>query len=90
MKHTKGPWNVVPNDRRIVATNIQSHKDGGYTWDTVIETNTETNAHPIAAAPELLAFIKHVLNDQEAHGKNQDYTYTNTARALIAKAQGES
>lgn len=83
-KHTKGPWNVVPNDPQIVATNIQKHPDWGYTWDEVCTLATVEAAALIAAAPEMLEVLEILV----CHCPNPEFEAQ--VLSIIAKARGES
>lgn len=63
-KHTPGPWEQVPNDKSIVAVNIQPHPDGGYTWDTIVECSEADAAHIVRCVnshDELVVTAKNAL-----------------------------
>lgn len=87
--HTPGPWNVGTSaqGREVVFLNGLTERHGGLgpsqNW---IDCNTEANARLIAAAPELLEFVKDWL---ERQGTDNNYMVAK-ARAAIAKAEGRS
>lgn len=58
MKNSKKQWNVVPNDKVIVAENIKKHKEGGYTWNEVASFSDEKTARLVSAAPDMLAALE--------------------------------
>lgn len=82
MTHTKGPWAVTPNSGEIGTSD-------GKVWvaRAVNATTTEgqSNAHLIAAAPELLALLKASADIMEALGLD-----CSDERAAIAKAEGRT
>jgi len=90
-KHTRGPWIAVghwvehPNDRVADICTCDPRAIG---QDHLGRTDAEicANARLIAAAPELLADLKDLLDLAEHHGL-QSYALEN-ARASIAKAVG--
>ena len=86
-KHTPGPWKLVPNDRNIVAVNIKPHADGGYTWNEICNVSN-ADAALIAAAPEMLNALKHVLRDLEEAGVNADQPQLRVVQSAIDKAEG--
>lgn len=76
-KHTPGPWALNGNY-------IGSETAGniGYSFGDNV-----ANAHLLAAAPELLAALKAVLEHNIAHHNHMTHA---AARAAIAKAEGRS
>jgi len=88
-KHTPGPWKAdynKPYDQWWV-----SQFDG----NPVATTKQETNARLIAAAPDLLAALKNLLDASEriviARGKAANHDDARrAASAAIAKAEGTS
>lgn len=86
-QHTPGPWTQGTSAVGITCVWLdglteQEHKMGqSHTW---IDCETEANARLIAAAPELLSFVKEWLDRQ---GSDENYM-TAKARAAIAKAIG--
>jgi hypothetical protein len=94
MTHTPGPWRI--EERNGMAANqygrfnvSASHYsrpgviDGR---DCVVEVRDEANARLIAAAPDLLEALKNLvafLDDQD------NFKFTEEARAAIAKAEGK-
>ena len=101
--HTPGPWDIIPdasnqNDRRITAKG-QAHIAKVYGW-AELET---TNAHLIAAAPDMLAALEmaHIfIADQfvyaEAQALEGEYVSSEARDPwyaicnAIAKAKGET
>ena len=86
-KHTPGPWTQGTSAVGITCVWLDGltepeHEMGpSHTW---IDCETEANARLIAAAPELLSFVKEWLDRQ---GSDENYM-TAKARAAIAKAIG--
>lgn len=86
-KHTPGPWTQGTSAAGMTCVWLDAltepeHEMGpSHTW---IDCETEANARLIAAAPELLAFVKEWLDRQ---GSDENYM-TAKARAAIAKAIG--
>ena len=92
--HTKGPWllsgRTIMEDfgplgpGRAIASVVGGYGSGPY----FVEDPSEkcANANLIAAAPELLDFVKNWLSSQ---GSDDNYM-TAKARAVITKATGES
>ena len=97
-QHTPGPWKVVKTENK--------HRHVIYSCVCkVTEINTENsfhdgiglgegiaNARLIAAAPELLEALRHMIYAVEdlTHGDAEDIMAVKEARAAIAKARGES
>ena len=86
MKHTPGPWTVNGRsidsiDRRIVATT-----EGIYRRERARPAEQEANARLIAAAPELLTFVRTVLDH---HDEDPIIDLKSDARALLARIEGE-
>ena len=84
-KHTPGPWShaipgdsFVGSDRGLICKRpaVSGGGDAPKSWDD--------NARLIAAAPELLEFVKEWLDRQ---GSDENYM-TAKARSVIAKAIG--
>lgn len=88
MKNTN--WSVVPNDKQIVAANIQEHIDGGYTWDEIATVDSEATAALIAAAPDMFGALTELLDADFDGDKNDKQSAIDLARAAIKKARGES
>ena len=99
-KHTPGPWKweriegkrvvLMPfDDYRIVGSNGQPTGilARGFGVDAVVEGVDSANARLIAAAPELLAALKHILKTLPLdHGTDVKYLM---AYEAIAKAEGK-
>ena len=92
MSHTQGPWKVDKNHKGFV--NIRRDVDS-YTsdiatvWDFYAE-NYESNAHLIAAAPELLAVLEE-LRESASYWSEYDVPLGIVERieSAIRKARGE-
>ena len=87
-KHTPGPWKSCFNEEACHFKGVTRH---GWTIDGPkmvpdyeCDMFNEADARLIAAAPELLAFVKDWLDRQ---GSDENYM-TAKARAAIAKAIG--
>lgn len=95
-KHTPGPWRVSTQSPTIIQVDYRMIGSDagkligsacGYPDSGFFPTDEEAkaNAHLIAAAPELLEFVKEWL---ERQGTDDNYM-TRKARALLSKIQGE-
>jgi hypothetical protein len=98
--HTSGPWDIVqdaPLNPRA-RFNIGSRGTGGpTTYVCTIKTekhlaldgNEEANAHLIAAAPDLLAALRLLLEASDGLNGESEWLdeRLNAARAAIAKAE---
>lgn len=92
MSHTPGPWKVV--DRWYVWTDddvgceVAKVCDENLDDDTLVQADAD--ARLIAAAPELLHELQHLLSMwEEAIGWKPDYMdMADSARKVIAKATG--
>jgi len=86
-RHTPGPWKFDRKGRRIVDA------DGEYVAPATLSryhddrTDPEAiaNARLIAAAPDLLAALRDLVNFTAQHNQGK---YVMAARAAIAKAEG--
>lgn len=90
MSHTKGPWKhalaIIENSPSKWVVTV-----GKWGAPNLAIVDDEANARLIAAAPELLAYVEMVLNEQLAHGeKYGDPIYISMAQELIHKIRGES
>lgn len=94
MKHTESPWEVALDSRSKAV--IVHHQ--GKSIATVRGKNAENDAILIAAVPDLLEALETIANWKDHSpklavnfGSNgvRDY-YRNIAKAVIAKANGES
>ena len=93
-KHTPGPWKAARNSAfwEVVkpwpGQTLEEANDYSpsvaHAWGTT-EQEAEENARLIAAAPDLLEALQHLM---VAHGEQLDYAFQQ-ARAAIAKATGE-
>jgi hypothetical protein len=95
MKHSPAPRRIVraseytgdPEDTKIQEILAADDKLILYTDDGYFQP-PEANARLIAAAPELLEALTHILSEYDAPNTLNDTTFR-TARAAIAKATGE-
>jgi len=88
-RHTPGPWKACINEEACHFRGITRH---GWTIDgpQMVPDNeccmfNEADARLIAAAPDLLEFVKEWLDRQ---GSDENYM-TAKARSIIAQATGE-
>ncbi len=99
-KHTPGPWEVETlldesegdalgfpwHDARITSNGRDVCKLYGVGMEYFRDPEQQANARLIASAPDLLAALKHLLDDWErVHGPIPD---NHEARAAILKAEG--
>lgn len=88
-KHTPGPWEVSKNGVYVVSRfahfNICRIKSELHD-DSITEIST-ANARLIAAAPDLLAALRDMLNN--FGGNDNETPFIVQARAAIAKAEGK-
>ena len=105
MKHTPGKWQVetaaTSRDGKTVITEYFVRRDGDSMaiandiTDPDTETMSEANARLIAAAPDMLAALEHVI---EQHGGQMphkdcicvDCDYLRPIHAAVAKALGQN
>lgn len=84
MSHTPGPWEINQHYVEAVGgpcrARIAIIDDGA-------GTNPEANAHLIAAAPEMLAALENLEND---NGQAMPPSAWAKVQAAIAKAKGEA
>jgi len=78
-KHTPRKWTVVPPTRNSLSRAMVSDEHGATVYDAPLTTETATNAHLIAAAPDMLEALEEFMGD----------TYMK-ARAAVQKARGEA
>lgn len=91
-KHTPGPWEFGPNHSstglagQLVVRPAGEFPHGEWVADagSMYDDHREANARLIAAAPELLEFVKEWLGRQ---GTDENYMVAK-ARAAIDKAEG--
>jgi hypothetical protein len=95
-QHTPGPWYVgtefADQGRHIYAAQKVRHEDGDEWYPLIAVTDDDerlvdwqANARLIAAAPDLLEALQHLM---VAHGEQLDYAFQQ-AQEAIAKATGE-
>lgn len=89
MNYTPGPWTVSISDDARIEDRITT-EDGAPVF--VGRFVNYDNARLIAAAPDLLAALRLILESEETHGDSVvcDFeTLQSVARAAVAKAIGE-
>ena len=90
-EHTPGPWKIDYLDKNGQRVVRGEHIEICTCWHhCVIEQEMEANAHLIAAAPELLAYLEKTVAIFGGAEPENDSPRIAEARALIAKAKGES
>lgn len=95
MKHTPGPWDVAPSGYRVMSANrvVEGRTIWGvYICDTANNPKTRTpenaaNARLIAAAPDMLAALKELADDDACGDHCSNSCKWCAARAAIAKAE---
>lgn len=89
-KHTPGPWEFEPTGHgpgHIAADCEGAIRDGVATvWGRTSEDTFDANARLIAAAPDLLAACKGLIENID----NPDWSDIDKIRAAIARAEGAS
>lgn len=97
-KHTPGPWHVQPGRLHLVDdANGQGVADTHNYWRAdSTEEREQANARLIAAAPDLLAALTHLLDMMHPHlldlegDMGRDLADAmQSARTALAKARGE-
>lgn len=83
-QHTPGPWSVAEDARGRHWINAERFCVTGPMGDHPVE---KANAHLIAAAPEMLEAIEHVLIASEDGGDFEDIDFE-MLRNILAKAKG--
>jgi hypothetical protein len=95
-KHTQGPWRsnypqiTAQGDMALTVAVVLYREDNNARADSAAKTKgeAEANARLIAAAPELLAALKAMLN---RYGDKTEHPFCHasiSARAAISKAEG--
>ena len=91
MKHTPGPWHIglnptIPEKQQIEAFS----DDGNRVLQVIVRTFNPDDLHLIAAAPDLLAALRDMVNTLTDGPDESDIARVfNVSRAAIAKATGE-
>ena len=83
-KHTPGPWQIADGESRRVYLINHGRDAVGETVYT--DTRNPADARLIAAAPDLLAALQSLINDQ----RDANLPILSQARAAITKATGEA
>jgi hypothetical protein len=90
--HTPGPWVIegdvaaLPDD---IGVGIVNRKHDGDDWDVAMVHSSAANARLIAAAPDLLAALKLIVEADGEKSLAQIVAAMPDARAAIAKAEGK-
>ena len=98
-KHTPGPWSLTQIENRIASGNtviarIYAHTSEGQPSNVAPFTDEDTaNAKLIAAAPELLGWLRSLIPSLECRLTSQRrdaeaWDLVSAAKAAIAKAEG--
>ena len=87
-KHTPGPWfyETGNTEALIVERDGTTVAELQTTYQTTAHRSLEANARLIAAAPDLLAALQSLINDQ----RDASLPILSQARAAITKATGEA
>jgi len=94
VKHTPGPWQVADehtgmNGKRTGAAVVQFSKgDGWETTTRIANVSRRRDAALIAAAPELLAALRELLDDLSLDERHPNHPAVDAAYEAIAKAEG--
>ena len=94
VKHTPGPWKAEHSgtgDATVIACPGWTHKDGSNFSPTIVGRIGWEDARLIAAAPDLLAALKHIEALRVANFDPRDIAWEPAVRemhAAIAKAEG--
>ena len=89
VKHTPGPWFVAEPDSNEQPIVRAEHIEIATCWHHCVESirlEAEANARLIAAAPDLLAAVKMLLD--EVWSIEPDGKIVDAAEAVVAKAEG--
>lgn len=99
MTHTPGPWAYDPDSKEVFG----STEEHGCGWIALVEGNDSSdqplpaemraaNARLIAAAPELLAALKELVEYDDGSNDPGDlgYEILQRCKAAIAKAEGRN
>lgn len=91
-KHTPGPWAFNEAERKILATNVWIAKTPTLTAAASPSVCEEVNANNrlIAAAPELLAAAKILVEHIDSVEIDHSFAGLGTLRDVIKKAEGNS
>lgn len=92
-KHTTGPWKVNDEGNVIAVTDTsvtEIAKTGYHSFEPSTQKNIQANARLIAAAPELLEFLKSFVAGETMAENIEGYiaAVVSGAKQLIAKAEG--
>lgn len=91
-QHTPGPWSIAMDDGAYPKAIIEALDGDGYESTIAVvykfDDNLESNAHLIAASPELLEACEALLDHASAQFSPDATEAINKALAAIAKAKG--
>jgi hypothetical protein len=86
-KHTPGPWKVLHRTNTFLKTIVTDTHDVNF--QSIGDVSGAENAQLIAAAPEMLEALEHVLK-QIQPSDDADVYLLNSVKKVIAKAKGVS
>lgn len=91
-QHTPGPWRTIQSTDGVVVLNESALASGAASVVIVtpIRSEYEANARLIAAAPELLEALVHLVHACTANGVARCDSALANAKAVIAKANGNA
>ena len=90
-KHTPGPWGIGLNPTIPEGQQIEAYSEGGNrVLQVIVRTFNPDDLRLIAAAPDLLAALRDMVNTLTDGPDESDIARVfNVSRAAIAKATGE-
>lgn len=94
-KHTPGPWILEghwsPDSKKLGGWVSTAHPSPLFALEPITGTpaNIIANARLIAAAPDLLAFVRDVARLDPIFAKGHEKRRIHDARALVGKAEGK-
>jgi len=84
-KNTPGPWRIIePQEDKLRPYGVQMGKEGGFLVPCYTAEQSKHNANLIAAAPDMLEALEHLLTRLDDVGDER------IAQEAIAKARGET
>lgn len=89
--HTRGPWHVTRTDNVVFET--ENQRAIAWTWADDMPyvksaAERKLNAHLIAAAPDMLAALKAIVEYETSPDFSKWALRVDAARAAVAKAEG--
>jgi len=86
--HTPGPWRYEASTKTIRSQPANYWLASMNSWDGAVDH--DANARIIAAAPDLMAACRAVLDEFPAFDSKRIESVKNICRAAITKAEGRS